>query len=299
MPERGSRDGGLCLKESLELAPALCEHIPEAGCEVTGCFWCLEHPFWVYRQSEQLAEVNTVRHALASTALQRLRLIREAGLAFTRLRTDATQALTEQELKLRRELELQQESAIRAAVGRIKVEADVASQQRQFANAHDMQMVELYSSGPTEQVLQEARKEVQLVRLEAQGLVSGASGENQQLVSLSQTQEARLQKQAPEMDQMGEWMDKSFAEARARVARIEASTEEKIQEAVEIERRTARAFSEERRPIYSEQVERRLREELHHEFRREATAAATALAIPPQAAMWFSLIRNASYKPMR
>ena len=129
MPIRGS-GGGLCLKESLELAPALNEWIPEVGCEVIGCFWCFEHAFWVYSRSEQLAEVNTVRHALAWTALQRLRVIREAGLVFARLPTDATYALIEQEAKLRRELEVQQENAVRAAVGMVRNEADVAFQQR-------------------------------------------------------------------------------------------------------------------------------------------------------------------------
>ena len=108
--------GGLCLKESLEVAPAWRTFIPEAGCKVTGCFWCLEHAYWVYRQAEQRADVGTVQHVMALTALQRLRHIREAGLAFARLRTDATQALTDQELHLRRELGLQQGGAVRAAI---------------------------------------------------------------------------------------------------------------------------------------------------------------------------------------
>ena len=90
-------------------------------------------------------------------------------------------------------------------------------------------------------------------------------------------QEARLQTQARDMYRMREWMEESFAEARARDARIEASTEAKIQEAVEIERRTARAFSEERRRVHSEQVERRLRDDFRDEFRREAAAVATPL----------------------
>ena len=90
-------------------------------------------------------------------------------------------------------------------------------------------------------------------------------------------QESKLQSQTHEMNQMREWMVQSLAEARARDAQIEASTEKKIQEAVEIERKSARALSEERRRLYRE-LERRLREELRHEIRQEAAVAAADLA---------------------
>ena len=73
---------------------------------------------------------------------------------------------------------------------------------------------------------------------------------------------------------MRKWMEESAAEARSRDARLEESTEAKIPQAVEIERRTARAFSEELRRVHSKQVERSLREEFRDEFRREAAAVA-------------------------
>ena len=133
-------------------------------------------------------------------------------------------------------------------------------------------MVEMVVRGQTEQVLREAQREVQFVCLGVQGIAVEASCENQQLVSFLRAQESKLQSQTHDVNQMREWMVQSLAEARARDAQIEVNTERKIQEAVEVKGRFARALSEERRRLYSEEFERRLREELRQEVRRGSSS---------------------------
>ena len=77
---------------------------------------------------------------------------------------------------------------------------------------------------------------------------------------------------------MMDWIERSRAEARARDAQLEATTEKKIQEAVEAERRAARALSEECRQVHSEGLERRLKEDLRQEIRQVRAVAAEEIA---------------------
>ena len=99
-------------------------------------------------------------------------------------------------------------------------------------------------------------------------MVYETSGEGQQLVFFLRAQESRLQSRSQEINHMKDWKERSLAEARAREARLEVNTEKKIQEAVEAERRAARALSEERRQVHSEGLEWRLKEDIWREIRQ-------------------------------
>ena len=72
-------------------------------------------------------------------------------------------------------------------------------------------------------------------------------------------------------------MEQSYAEARACDARLEENIERKIQEAVEAERKSARALSEERRWVYNENLERAMRFEFREEVKQLKAAAEESL----------------------
>ena len=180
----------------------------------------------------------------------------EAGRAFVLVRTEASLVLREQERYLRREAETQRGDAVRAAELKVKDEANAAFQRHQAESQQEVLRVEMLSQGQTEMVIQEAERAYQSVRLEAQGSISETSSEAQRLAFFVRTQESQLQSQSYEINQNRTWMERSLAEARARDTQLEENLEKKT-EAVEAERRSARALSEERRRIHSEGVERR------------------------------------------
>ena len=80
-----------------------------------------------------------------------------------------------------------------------------------------------------------------------------------------------------EQERMKNCVEQSQAEARARDVQLEENTERKIQEAVEAERRSARALSEERRRLHNENFERAIRFEFREDVKQLKAAAVGSL----------------------
>ena len=87
--------------------------------------------------------------------------------------------------------------------------ANAALKRQRAEKELEIRMVEAVSQGRTEKVTQEAELCIEAVRRQAQGAVDETSGEAYQLARFLHEQEAQMQSQSQELNQMRDSIERS------------------------------------------------------------------------------------------